>query len=179
MKLKDTLLGRIAMTDLGSALKHIDIILPTKVCMVKAMVSPVDTYRCESWTIKSEPFQTVVLEKTLESPLETGRKSNYSVLKNLINHEYSLEGLLLNLQFQYFGHRMQRAWSLERALTLGKTEGKRRKGWQKMKWLASTTRAMDLNLSKLQKIVEDREAWCASFYGVEKSWTQLSDWTTI
>ena len=118
--------------------------------------------------IRLSPFKLWFWRRLLRVPW-TGRKSNQSILKNLINPEYSLEGLLLNLKFQYFGHRMQRAYSLEKALTLGKTEGKRRRGWQKMRWLASTTSSMDLNLSKFREIVEDRGAWRASVFGLDKS----------
>ena len=118
----------------------------------------------------------VVLEKTLESP-ETARRSNQSILKE-INPEYSLEGLILKLKLQYFDHLMKTASSLVKSLMLGQIEGRTRRGWQRMKWLHSTTISVDMSLSRLQKIVKDREAWCAAVHGVAKSWTRFSDWTT-
>ena len=140
------------------------------------MVFPVVTYRCESWTIKrltAKELMLVVLEKTLESLLDC-KEINQSILKEIIL-EYSLEGLMLKLKLQYFGHLMHRANSLEKTLLAGKTKGRRRSGWQRMKWLDGLTDSMDVNLSKVWDIVKNKEAWCAAVYGVTKSQTRLRD----
>ena len=171
------LLGRKATTNLDSILKSRDITLLTKVCKVKAMVFPVVMYRCESWTIKKAEHQRIdAFElwcwRRLLRVLWTARRSNQSVLKE-ISPEHSLEGLILKLKVQYFGHLMQRADSFEKTLMLGKIEGRRRRGRQRMRWLDAITDSSDLNLSQLQETVEDRKAWCAAVHGVKKSQTRL------
>ena len=182
------LLGRKIMTNLDNLLKSRDIILLTKVCLVKAMIFPVVMFGCESWIIKKTEhqrtdafklwFQTVVLEKMLESPLGSKeRRSNQSILKE-ISPEYSLEGLMLKLKLQYFSHLMWRMDSLEKTMMLGKIEGRRGSGWQRMRWLGSFTDSMNMNLSELQETLKDRQAWCAVVHGVTKSQTWLSDWAT-
>ena len=145
------------------------------------MVFPVVVYRCESWTKKKAEYQRIDAFKlcwgTLLRISWTARRSNQSILKE-INPEYSWEGLMLKLKLHYFSHMMQRANSLEKTLMLGKIEGNRRKGQQRMRWLDSITKLMHMNLSKFWEIVQDREAWHAAVHEVAKSWTWLSDWTT-
>ena len=177
------LLGRKVMTNLDGILKSRDIILPTKACLVKAMVFPVVMYGCESWTVKkAEPriidaFEVWCWRRLLRVPWPA-RRSHQSILKE-ISPEYSLEGLMLKLKLQYFGHLMWRTDSLVETLMLGKIEGRRRRGWQRMRWLDGAADSIDMSVSKLRVLVMNRQAWRAAVHGVAKSWTQLSDWTEL
>ena len=176
------LLGRKVMTNLDSIFKSRDITLPTKVCLVKAMVFPVVMYGCESWTMKKaecrriDAFELWCWRRLFRVPWTT-RSSNQSILKE-ISPRCSLEGLMLKLKLQYFSHLMWRVDSLEKTLMLGGIGGRRR-GRLRIRWLDGITDSMDVSLSEVRDLVMDREAWRAVIHGVTKSRTRLSDWTEL
>ena len=171
------------MTNLDSILKSRNITLSKKVCLVKAMVFPVVMYGCENWTVKksecqrTDAFELWCWKRLLRVPW-TARRSNQSILKE-ISPGYSLEGLMLKLKLQNFGHLMQRADSFEKTLMLGEIGCRRRRGQQRMRWLDGITDSMHMSLGELWDLVMNRKAWHAVIHGVTKSWTRLSDWTEL